>query len=133
MRYMILCLCAAVSLALPAAAQERAIKEVITRQFDAFRAGDVVRAFDFASPGIRDSFRTPENFGAMVRQGYPMVWRPGEVRFGPLREVSGRLWQRLRVIDAQGRAHLLDYQMQRVDGDWRISAVQLLKAPGVGA
>lgn len=132
MRRFMLSVLAGLWLAVPAAAQEGAIKDVITRQFEAFRGDDPVRAFEFASPTIRDTFRTPENFAAMVRQGYPMVWRPGEVRFGPLREVAGQLWQRLRVRDAQGREHLLDYQMKQVDGAWRINAVQVLKAPGVG-
>jgi len=132
MRRFMVSLLAALWLAVPAAAQEGAIEDVITRQFEAFRGDDPARAFEFASPTIRDTFRTPENFAAMVRRGYPMVWRPGEVRFGPLREVAGQLWQRVRVRDAQGREHMLDYQMKRVDGAWRINAVQVLKAPGVG-
>lgn len=132
MRHIIHAVFAAFLLALPAAAQERDIEAVIGKQFEAFRAGEVSRAFAFASPAIRDRFRTPGNFAAMVRQGYPMVWQPGAVRFGPLRDEAGRLWQRVRVTDAQGRVHLLDYRMQRVDGAWRIGAVRILGAPGAG-
>lgn len=112
---------------------ERAIQGVIRGQIDAFLKDDFVTAFTFASPGIQGVFETPEKFGAMVRNGYPMVWRPETVEFGELREVGGRLWQRVIVRDASGRYHALDYQMIP-DGDgWRINAVQLLPAPEVGA
>jgi hypothetical protein len=121
---------------LPAAAQEArnpAIETVIQQQFDAFRAEDVGTAFSFASPGIKGMFGTPENFGRMVRNGYPMVWRPAEVQFLDLREVAGNLWQRVMVTDQAGRTHLLDYQMVETGQGWQINGVQLLPQPGVGA
>ncbi|MFY8146149.1 MAG: DUF4864 domain-containing protein, partial [Rhodobacter sp.] len=92
-------------------ARNPAIETVIQQQFDAFRAEDVGTAFSFASPNIKGMFGTPENFGRMVRNGYPMVWRPAEVQFLDLREVAGNLWQRVMVTDQAGRTHLLDYQM----------------------
>ena len=39
---------------------------------------------------------------------------------------------RVQVIDQAGNAHLLDYEMVMVEGDWRISAVEIVEAPGVG-
>lgn len=68
----------------------------------------------------------------MVRNGYPMVWRPAEVRYLKLREVKGALWQRVLIRDRAGGVHLLDYQMVRVDGNWRINGVHILRAPDVG-
>jgi hypothetical protein len=121
---------------LSAAAQEArnpAIETVIQQQFDAFRAEDVGTAFSFASPGIKGMFGTPENFGRMVRNGYPMVWRPAEVQFLDLREVAGNLWQRVMVTDQAGRTHLLDYQMVETGQGWQINGVQLLPQAGVGA
>ncbi len=123
-------------LSLPAQSQEApeaAIRGVIRSQIDAFLADDFGTAFSFASPAIRGIFQTPENFGAMVRNGYPMVWRPESVEFGELREIAGRLWQRVYVRDAGGRAHALDYQMIPGEDGWRINGVQLLPAPDVGA
>lgn len=127
--------CLALLLALsPVAAQDRAgIEGTIRDQITAFLADDFATAFTFASPTIRGLFGTPENFGAMVRQGYPMVWRPAEVRMLDLREVGGRLWQRVMVTDAQGRTHLLDYQMVPAGDGWQINGVQLLRSAGVGA
>jgi hypothetical protein len=122
----------AAALSLPAAAQEGPIREVIQSQIDAFRADDFAQAFTFASPSIKGLFGTPENFGTMVRNGYPMVHRPAEVQMGELREVAGNLWQRVRIVDQAGRAHLLDYMMVETPEGWQINAVQLLPAPDVG-
>lgn len=126
----------AFALCLPAAAQETpdaAIRGVIRSQIEAFLADDFATAFTFASPAIRGIFQTPETFGTMVRNGYPMVWRPEAVEFGELREIAGELWQRVIVRDAEGRLHALDYQMVPGEGGWRINGVQLLQAPQVGA
>jgi hypothetical protein len=109
------------------------IEGVIQDQIDAFLADDVATAFTFASPSIQSIFQTPENFGMMVRNGYPMVWRPTDVDFAELRDVAGGLWQRVIVTDQAGRVHALDYNMVEVDGIWQINAVQLLEMPEVGA
>ena len=121
---------------LPAQAQEArdpAIETTIQNQFDAFLRDDVGTAFSFASPNIKGLFGTPENFGTMVRNGYPMVWRPSEVQYLELREVAGQLWQRVMVTDQAGRSHLLDYQMVQTPEGWQINGVQLLPSVGVGA
>lgn len=109
------------------------IEAVIGRQIAAFLAEDVETAFGFASPAIRALFGTPERFGRMVREGYPMVWRPAQVRFLDLREEAGRLRQRVMITDAEGRLHLLDYEMIELDGGWRINGVRILRAAGAGA
>ncbi|MCE2737256.1 MAG: DUF4864 domain-containing protein [Rhodobacter sp.] len=114
-------------------ARNPAIETVIQQQFDAFRAEDVGTAFSFASPNIKGMFGTPENFGRMVRDGYPMVWRPAEVQFLDLRKVAGNLWQRVMVTDQAGRTHLLEYQMVETGQGWQINGVQILPQAGVGA
>ncbi|MFN3825661.1 MAG: DUF4864 domain-containing protein [Pseudorhodobacter sp.] len=119
----------------PVAAQgtNPAITGTITGQIDALRADDFATAFSFASPTIKRLFGSAENFGAMVRQGYPMVHRPDTVRMLALREVAGAVWQRVMITDGAGRTHLLDYQMIETPEGWQINAVQLLRDPGVGA
>jgi len=112
---------------------EDGIQAVISAQFDAFRADDVEAAFDFASPGIQRIFRSPENFGTMVKTGYPMVWRSSEARFLELRDIGGALWQKVLVRDQAGVWHTLDYEMTRVDEAWRIGGVQYLKQAEIGA
>lgn len=117
----------------PAWAQGNDIEATIGGQIEAFLADDFARAFTFASPNIQRIFRTPENFGAMVRGGYPMVWRPADVRFLELRDVSGSLWQKVMITDEKGRSHILDYQMIEQENGWKINGVQLLKQPGANA
>lgn len=120
-------------LAVPAGAQEAPIQGTIQSQIEAFQADDFVRAFTFASPTIKQMFGTPENFGAMVKNGYPMVYRPAEVQMMELREVAGNLWQRVRVTDQAGAGWYLDYMMVETADGWQINAVQILPAPDVGA
>ncbi|MDJ1015043.1 MAG: DUF4864 domain-containing protein [Paracoccaceae bacterium] len=112
---------------------EPGIEGTIQSQIDAFLVDDFVTAFTFASPNIQGMFGSPERFGSMVRSGYPMVWRPGEVRFLELRDVGGQLWQKVMIRDQQGQLHVLDYQMVQSEGLWKINGVQVLRAPGVGA
>ncbi len=133
MRSFFMSLALVLGLALPVQAQQQAITDVIDQQLQAFKADDFDRAFTFASPNIKSIFRTPENFGTMVRNGYPMVWRPAEVRYLDLREIQGNLWQRVQITDTAGRVHLLDYQMIETENGWQINGVQLLKAPGAAA
>jgi hypothetical protein len=132
MRRTLLAVMVSFAMVLPAAAQEEPIQQTIQSQIDAFLADDFARAFTYASPNIKGIFGTAENFGAMVKNGYPMVYRPVEVEMGELREVAGNLWQRVRVVDQAGRAHLLDYMMVETAEGWQINAVQLLPAPDIG-
>jgi len=123
----------AFGLAPAARADSQAIRDVISSQIDAFLADDVEAAFDHASPTIRQIFGTPERFGEMVQRGYPMVWRPQSVTFGDLRSIAGGLYQMVILTDRAGNLHYVDYRMSMIDGQWRISGVQILKAPEVAA
>jgi hypothetical protein len=123
----------AVGLAGPVVAQDAEIEGVIGSQIEAFKADDFVGAFEFASPSIRNMFRTPENFGRMVTQGYPMVWRPAEVNYLELREIGGALWQKIEIVDGDGAVHYLDYRMTRTDDGWKISGVRFAEASGLNA
>ncbi|MDP3264876.1 MAG: DUF4864 domain-containing protein [Tabrizicola sp.] len=133
MRIGLFALLTAMHFALPAAAQEKPIQDTIQNQLNAFQADDFATAFTFASPNIKGIFGTPENFGAMVSEGYPMVHRPSAVTMLDLREVAGNLWQRVMITDEAGKTHLLDYQMVETPDGWQINGVQVLRAPDVGA
>ena len=106
-------------LAAPASAQEGPIQNTIRAQIEAFQADDFALAFTFASPNIHALFGTPQAFGKMVREGYPMVYRPTDVAMLELRFIGGAYW--------------LDYQMIERPEGWRINAVQMQEAPDVGA
>jgi hypothetical protein len=109
------------------------IEATINNQLQAFTADDFATAFTFASPFIKGIFGTPENFGAMVNQGYPMVAHPGNVRMLELRQVAGGLWQRVMITDQAGNTHMLDYEMIQTPEGWQINGVQLLPPVGIGA
>lgn len=129
MRELILSIVMCIGLSGPVAAQSAEITGTIDAQIEAFLDNDIDRALSYASPGVRRVFETPENFGAMVRGGFPMVWRPDEVQYLELRDIAGNLWQKVRIIDAAGQVHVLDYQMMNLEGGWKINAVQILKVP----
>jgi hypothetical protein len=121
----------ALAVAAPAAAQdEGAIQGVIENQLDAFQRDDWAEAFTYASPNIRGVFRTPENFGRMVRGGYAMVWRPSAVEYGPLEQGPDGPVQIVYFTDASGVQWVAAYEMEMVDGAWRIDGVRIRKAPG---
>lgn len=123
----------AICFALPATAQQAPIQNTIQSQLDAFQVDDFATAFTYASPTIKGIFANPENFGAMVRQGFPMVLRHDGVQMLDLREVAGNLYQRVLITDPAGRSHVLDYQMLETSEGWQINGVQILPQAGVGA
>jgi len=104
-----------------------AVRRVIEAQIDAFRKDDAARAFSYATSGIRETFGTPESFMHMVRTQYAVVYRPQSVAFeAPVPLGKDELIQPVRMTDAQGRAWLAVYPMQRgADGVWRTNGCQL--------
>ena len=113
------------------AADQSAIRAVISDQMAAFRRDDAAGAFGFAAPNIQDMFGTPERFMTMVRDGYQAVYRPAEVRFGELIRIDGRLTQLVHVVGPDGVPRTALYFMERQpDGSWRIAGCMLAAEPG---
>lgn len=115
-------------------AEDRAaIEAVIADQLGDFMARDVPGAWVHASPMIQGLFGSPESFGAMVENGYPMVWDNRGARFMELREERGALRQKVMVEDPEGRLWVLDYEMVELPEGWKINGVMVLPAPGLAA
>lgn len=133
MRALILSIAFFIAVSVGAKAQDTDIQAVIGNQIEAFKADDFDTAFTFASPNIQGIFRTPENFGRMVSQGYPMVWRPAKVQYLDLEERAGTLLQRVMITDQSGRVHMLAYAMLETPNGWKINGVQILKNTGATA
>ena len=109
----------------------RAMRAIIEAQLDAFRQNDAKRAFSYAAVGIQEVFGTAESFIEMVRTSYPVVYRPNSVQFDPPVIIDGQVVQPVRMTDAEGRAWLAIYPMQRhPDGGWRINGCQLGRLVG---
>lgn len=94
-------------------ADAKAIQRVIQAQLNAFSADDEKLAFSYAAPGIRARFGTAETFLAMVRQSYPMVYRPTNVVFQKPVAVGAELIQPVVFSDADGDEWVATYRMQR--------------------
>ena len=117
----------------PAKAQNADAQGVIAAQIEAFQRDDFVTAFSYASPTIKGIFRTPDRFGVMVRNGFPMVWRPAQVEYLEQREVGGVIFQRVLIEDNKGALHALEYQMLPTPDGWQIDGVQFIAPPAVAA
>jgi hypothetical protein len=110
-------------------ADRSAIRSIIEGQEEAFRRDDGATAFGYASPAIREMFGTPDVFMDMVRQGYPMVYRPRQFDFAEIVMRDGRPTQKVRVIGPDGRHHTAFYPMTQLpDGTWRIDGCYLESA-----
>jgi len=117
---------------LPGWADSAAIRTTIQSQITAFQQDDFDTAFSYASPNIQRIFGSPDRFGLMVSQGYPMVHRPADIKFLEIETIQGENWQKVRMADQQGRYHLMAYRMILLDGQWLINGVQLLPSEETG-
>jgi hypothetical protein len=125
---MILSLALVFAMAVPLRADDGA-RAVISAQIEAFLAGDVIRAYGYASPVIQQKFGTAEQFGTMVRDGYPMVWKPSDVTFLEARDIDGKLWQSVSLRDRTGAGWIVEYEMIQGEDGWRINGVRVRPAP----
>ncbi len=107
-------------------ADRSSIRSIIEGQENALRRDDGAAAFGFASPMIREMFGTPEIFMDMVRQGYPMVYRPKAFDFADLVMRDGKPTQKVRIVGPDGHRHTAFYPMTQLpDGSWRIDGCYL--------
>lgn len=131
MRALLFC----ILVALPAAAQPAVttedlaeIRGVINRQIDAFRRDDAQGAFALVSPGVQETFRTPERFLDVVRVSYRAVYRPSAVVFLGLTLIGPDAVQQVQLTDRSGAIWLAYYAMQRQkDGSWRTNGCHLVQ------
>ena len=109
----------------------QSIRTIIEAQLAAFAADDAATAFSFASENIQKTFGTPENFLAMVRASYPVVYRPASVDFLEPEAVDEAIIQAVEMADQNDRLWLALYRMQRQpDHSWRIDGCVLRNLPG---
>jgi len=130
-----LLLCLALLLPAAAAADGRVtvadlaeIRGVINRQIDAFRRDDARGAFALVSPGVQQTFGTPERFMDVVRMAYRAVYRPAAVAFLDMMVIGPEVVQQVQVTDRSGGVWLAYYAMQRQkDGSWRTNGCHLVQ------
>jgi hypothetical protein len=114
----------------PASAQSRspeaaAARALVQAQLDAFANDNAELAFSYASPGIQAQFGSADTFVRMVREHYPVVYRPASVSFDALEGQGDQRIQPVRMADDDGGLWVAYYLMVRQDGAWRIGGCQL--------
>ncbi|MDQ2735792.1 MAG: DUF4864 domain-containing protein [Pseudomonadota bacterium] len=113
------------------AVDAKAIRAVVEAQLAAFAADDARGAFSYAAPSIREMFGTPDRFMAMVRAGYPVVYRAASVSFLNPLSSQGQLFQGVELTDADGSLWLATYRLERQpDHSWRISGCDVQPSSG---
>lgn len=109
-------------------AEVKAIRSVVQAQLDAIAKDDGPKAFSYASAGIRAQFGIPEVFMAMVREGYPVVYRPASISFLPAYRERGEILQPVRMTDGGGLVWAALYKMEKQkNGSWRIAGCSLAR------
>ena len=122
LRRSVLAIFLAISTPLMAAAD--AVNDVIADQLGAFAERDVPRAWSHASPTIKGLFRSPDNFAAMVAQGYGAIWDNSSAIFTQRSEGAGRVRQIVIVTGADGRRQAYAYDLIETPDGWKIDGVQ---------
>jgi hypothetical protein len=113
------------------AADEKSVRAVIQGQLDALARDDADKAFSYAAPNVRQAVGTASGFLAMVRDGYPVVYRPASVAFLKPEAQGDQVIQRVHMLDADGDSWLAIYSLQRqINKVWRITGCRVLKNKG---
>ena len=109
----------------------KAVQTVVQSQLAAFAKDDADKAFYYAAPELRKTIGNSTAFMAMVKNSYPVVYRPASVAFLKP-EISGdEVIQRVQMLDASGTSWLAVYSLQRQkDKTWRISGCALVENKG---
>jgi hypothetical protein len=104
------------------AAEWSTIRRTIDDQRKALKAGDVRKAFSYASPAIRAQFRTPESFFAMVLEGYGALLDARYVEFLEGAVIEGAVIQPLRLVGPDNSVLVALYTMEKQkSGRWKIA------------
>ena len=113
------------------AKDEKALQAVVQKQLAAFEADDATKAFSYAAPELRKAIGSPAAFIAMVKNSYPVVYRPASVIFLKAEGSANQAVQKVQMMDASGTSYLAVYSLQRQkDKTWRISGCAVVENKG---
>ena len=99
----------------------REIVAVIDAQLAGFRAGDVRKAYGYASAELRAQ-KPLQLFAAIVRDNYPEIWSNTRGEFGLVRDDGKAATVLVHVYGKDGDA-AYDYTLVKEPAGWRIGAV----------
>ncbi len=113
-----------------APADEQAVLATVQGQLAAFAADDARKAFSYAAPNVREAMGSAAGFMTMVREAYPVVYRPASVAFLKPEDKGGEAVQRVQMLDAAGEAWLAIYSLQRAGKGWLITGCVVVPNKG---
>lgn len=115
-------------------ADRSAIQTVISSQLKALETDDSNTAFALAAPEVRKHFGSADTFIAMVREGYPALFRNQSTAFLEAAIVEDDVIQPLRIIQRDGVVVIALFNMERQsNGDWRIYGCQIAPSDLIAA
>ena len=98
------------------------VREVIVAQLSALAVDDAEKAFETATPAVREAIGSSGRFLALVRAAYPMVYRPASVSFHKPEAEDGSVLQLVEIRDDTDKSWLALFALeQQPDHTWRIS------------
>ena len=109
---------------------EKVAKKVISSQLMAFKEKNVEKAYSFAAPSIKRQFFNAENFGLMVKNGYPVIWSPKTYQFVKFSSNGKRSIQRVLFRSATDALVTYDYLLEKFKNEWRIAGVMEVSTDG---
>ena len=113
------------------AKDEKAVQAVVQSQLAAFARDDADKAFSYAAPELRKTIGNASAFMAMVKNSYPVVYRPASVAFLKAEGSGDDIVQKVQMLDASGTSYLAVYSLQRQkDKTWRISGCAVVENKG---
>ena len=107
-----------------------AVRFTISSQIDAFKQNDVKKAYTFAAPNIQAQFPSPDIFGLMVRNGYPIIWKPKSYKFTTFKDLGNMCIQRVLFQSYNGSLESYDYILEKNGSVWKIAGVLTIKSAG---
>lgn len=128
-------LAVALTLTSPLRAQEPdlAWQDAITGQVEAFRAHNAPVAFGFAAQPFHTRFPSAEAFFlAIVSRGYAPIMESKSHSFGEYELVQeGVVHQLVTFVGTDQKLYQSIYELVLEPEGWRVTAVQLVQAPGM--
>ena len=106
------------------------VRHTISSQIDAFKDNDLKKAYTFAAPNIQAQFPNPDIFGLMVRNGYPIIWKPKSYKFTTFKDLGNRCIQRVLFQSYNGSLESYDYILEKNGNLWKIAGVLTINSTG---
>jgi hypothetical protein len=110
---------------------QRQIIKVVQGQLDAFAHDDAAKAYSYAAPNVRQQLGSAENFLAMVRTRYHVVYRPSSTNFMQPHGEGSQATLEVHMTDEGGDKWTATYTLQRQKNKvWLITGCAVSEATG---